>query len=129
MSANIFGNFLFESFYLSIQIYTWFKFSSQVNFKILRLFIEASLCHNIGLYFLLIHIRIRKMYFFFSFPWIRKRSVKLVSPKIRFAVLFLTIHNYFAFFLEHLNNLFEITLSCILVVAWILWWRRDLRPL
>ena len=32
------------------------------------------------------------------------------SPKIRFIILFLTIHNYVAFFLKHLKNLFEILL-------------------
>ena len=44
--------------------------------------------------------------------------MKLVSTTIAFAVLFLTIHNYFFFFLEHLNNTFETTLSCTLVVTW-----------
>ena len=47
-----------------------------------------------------------------------KNIMKLVSSKITFSVLLVTIHNYFSFFLEHLNNKFETTLRCTLVVVW-----------
>ena len=41
----------------------------------------------------------------------------MVSSKIKFAALFLIIHNSH-FFLKHLNNIFETTLSCTLVITW-----------
>ena len=47
------------------------------------------------------------------------------------AVLFLTIHNYFSFYLEHLNT-YETTFTCILVVETyvdIRWPKRDIGPL
>ena len=47
------------------------------------------------------------------------------------AVLFLTIHNYFSFYLEHLNT-YETTFSCILVIETyvdIRWPKRDTGPL
>ena len=57
--------------------------------------------------------------FYFSFLWIWKGTGnKIFSSKITYAVLFLTIQNYFLIFLEHLNITFETTLSWTLVAAW-----------
>ena len=56
-----------------------------------------------------------KCIFCFSFPSIQERTIKLVFPKITFAVLFLIILNYFSFFP---GATFETTLSCTLVVTW-----------
>lgn len=73
------------------------------------------------LYFLVIHISIDEVYLFPAFPFPEFQSIqtiKFVSSRSTFTVLFLTIRTYFSFFMEHLNDTFEITLSCTLAVGW-----------
>ena len=58
-----------------------------------------------------------KCIFCFSFPWFRKCTDNKTCFFITFTALFLTINSYFTFF-DHLNNTFETTLSCALVIVW-----------
>lgn len=75
----------------------------------------ASTCHYMILNLFVIRIQICKIYLE------SVQTIKIVSPKITFTVLFLTIYNRL-YFLERLSNTFEITLSCSLGEAYLPMW-------
>ena len=59
------------------------------------------------------------MYFLLFLSWTRKRiGNKTCFFKNYICHSIITIHNCFSFFLWHLNNTFETTLSCALVITW-----------